>query len=485
MRRWAILSILFAASMLAVPDACAARSTDVVEIDVREQIGEFFRLAKPVPIMLGGALLLGLSCGLLGSFIVVRRMALMGDTLSHAVLPGVALGFLWTMSKDPVAMLIGATAAGLFGSVVVTWIRRTTRIKQDAALGIVLATFYALGVCMIEMIKNRPNSGNTGGLDGIFFGDAAALRGEDVALMAVLTVLTLILIVALYRPLLAISFDPGFARSAGMPVAMLDHMMMMFLAFAIVVALQAVGVVLVSALLITPAATGYLMTDRLHRMLVIAGVVGMMSAALGVFCSFLGGKLPSGPFMVLAASLIFLVAYLFAPRHGTLTRWWRHRNRSRQIRNENTLKAIYRVLEDRGFKGEGVTLQELAELRRETLDVARNQVRALERAGAATTGEGGNVAYLTPEGQQRGWAIVRNHRLWELYLTNLADYEPDHVHDDAEKIEHVLGEDAVRELEKLLDYPEVDPHGKQIPKVPRKTVALDESQAGYRGGGRA
>ncbi|MGI9240299.1 MAG: metal ABC transporter permease, partial [Verrucomicrobiales bacterium] len=323
--------------------------------------------------------------------------------------------------------------------------------------------------------------GNSGGLDGIFFGDAAALRSQDVALMAVLTVLTLALITALYRPFLAISFDPGFARSAGLPVALLDHTMMLFLAFAIVVSLQAVGVVLVSALLITPAATAYLMTDRFHRMLWIAGLVGMFSAALGVFFSFLGGKLPSGPFMVLSASAVFAIAYLFAPRHGTLTRWWRRRNRARQIRNENTLKAIYRVLEDRGFKGDGVSLHELAELRRETLEAARAQVRGLVQVGAATTGEDGNVAYLTPEGQRRGWAIVRNHRLWELYLTNLADYEPDHVHDDAEKIEHILGEDAVRELEKLLDYPEVDPHGKQIPKVPRKTAAVAD-QDGYGGG---
>ena len=477
--RVTLLLVLFVSS-LAVPESHAARATDVIEVDLGRQVVDFFLLEKPVPTMLGGALLLGLSCGLLGSFIVVRRMALMGDTLSHAVLPGVALGFMWKWSKDPAAMLVGATLVGLLGSVVVTWIRRTTRIKQDAALGIVLATFYALGVCMISMIQNTP-SGTSGGLDGIFFGDAAALRTKDVALMAVLSITTVVLITVLYRPLLAISFDPGFARSAGLPVAMLDHLMMMFLAFAIVVALQAVGVVLVSALLITPAATAYLMTDRLHRMLLIAGIVGMFSAALGVFCSFLGSRLPSGPFMVLAASAVFVVAYLFAPRHGTLTRWWRRKNRSRQIRNENTLKAIYRVLEDRGFEGEGVSLQELAELRRETLESARSQVRALERAGAATTGEGGNVAYLTPEGQRRGWAVVRNHRLWELYLTNLADYEPDHVHDDAEKIEHVLGEDTVRKLEKLLDYPEVDPHGKQIPKVPRKTVALEE-QAGYGGG---
>ncbi|MFT4546584.1 MAG: ABC-type Mn2+/Zn2+ transport system permease subunit [Pseudoalteromonas tetraodonis] len=483
MKPRAIVWLLVLGFLLVVPEAEAARATDVVETDWGEQVRAFFSLQSPVPTMLGGALLLGLSCGLLGSFIVVRRMALMGDTLSHAVLPGVALGFMWSMSKNPVAMLVGATAVGLFGTVVVSWILRTTRIKQDAALGIVLATFYAFGVCMIRMIQNR-NTGNSGGLDGIFFGDAASLRQQDVLLMLVLTVLTVLLLAALYRPFLVISFDPGFARSAGLPVALLDHVMMMFLAFAIVVALQAVGVVLVSALLITPAATAYLMTDRLHRMLLISGFIGMFSAALGVFLSFLGGKLPSGPFMVLAASFVFATAYLFAPRHGTLTRWWRRKNRSRQIRNENTLKAIYRVLEDRGFKGEGVTLQELAELRRDTLEVSRSQVQALVKAGAATTGENGNVAYLTPDGQQRGWAIVRNHRLWELYLTNLADYEPDHVHDDAEKIEHILGEDAVRELEKLLDYPETDPHGKQIPKVPRKTVAV-AGQAGYGGGGRA
>ncbi len=449
----------------------AARIGDLVEISVWEQAARFFTFQDPaLTYALWGVLLLGVSCGLLGSFIVVRKMALMGDALSHAVLPGVALGFAWNMTKDPVAILVGATIAGLLGVVFVTLITQTTRIKQDAALGIVLASFFAIGIALLKLVENHGSSGNISGVKQFLFGQAAALTREDLYTMGAVTLLSVLLVSAFYRPFLLCSFDRGFARSIGLPVKLLDYVLMLFLTFAIVIALQAVGVVLVSALLITPAATAYLLTDRMHRMLWYAAGFGMLSAALGAFLSFLGNNLPTGPFMVVGASATFVLAYLFAPRHGTVTRWVRHRNRSQRIRNENTMKAIYRVLENRQFKGEGVSLTELAELRRETVEDVRVRTHQLLKSGAVTLGEGDNMVYLTPEGYQRALQIVRNHRLWELYLTNEANYQPDHVHDDAEKIEHVLGEDVVRELERELGYPETDPHGKPIPSMPRQLV---------------
>ena len=182
-----------------------------------------------------------------------------------------------------------------------------------------------------------------------------------------------------------------------------------------------------------------------------------------MFVSFLTTNLPTGPFMVLGASLVFVGAFLFGPRHGVFARWWRQKSLASRTRRENTLKAIYHVLEARKFDSEGVSLRELAERRRETIDEVRDQSRALFRHQLATAHDAGDAIHLTPEGWQRACEIVRNHRLWELYLTNEAQIAPDHVHDDAEKIEHVLGEETVRQLERTLNHATTDPHGQPIP----------------------
>jgi manganese/zinc/iron transport system permease protein len=165
--------------------------------------------------------------------------------------------------------------------------------------------------------------------------------------------------------------------------------------------------------------------------------------------------------MVIGASTVFAGAYFFGPRHGVIAKWWHHRKSAARTERENTLKALYHVWEDGGFRDVGTTLRDLAERRRETLDEALHRSRLLEKHGLASVDR--DVVYFTPEGRQRAAEIVRNHRLWELYLTNSANIAPDHVHDDAEKIEHVLGETVVRALERRLNYATVDPHGRSIP----------------------
>ena len=453
--------------LMLAADAPAARIGELIDNDPWEQARRFFTFSDPgLRIGLSGALLFGATCGLLGSFIVVRKMALIGDAISHAVLPGVALGFLWSMEKDPLAILAGATAAGLMGSLVVELIKRTTKIKQDAALGIVLASFFAVGLCMIRMIQNNGGASRITGLKSYLFGDVAVLDHQDVVTMTWVVTVTVLLVILLYRPLLTIGFDREFAHSIGLPVRLLDGLFQLFLAFSIVVALQAVGVVLVSALLITPAAAAYLLVNRMHHMLWVAAAIGMLSAVLGVFFSFLGSNLPTGPFMVLGASSVFLVAYLFAPRHGRVTRWLRHRSRRREVSNENTLKSIYRILEKDAADndaGSVVKVDRLAGERRVSKADLFTDLRRLRRIGAVEfAGQGGDVV-LTDAGLQQARQVVRNHRLWELYLTNEADYASSHVHDDAEKIEHFLSEEKVAEIERQLDYPEVDPHGQPIP----------------------
>jgi len=460
----------------------AAQVSDVVETDLVEQLARFFSMRDPsLRFALIGSILLGISCGLLGGFIVVRKMALMGDALSHAVLPGVAGGFLWNMEKDPVAILVGATIAGLLGSAMVSALTRTTRIKEDAALGLVLASFFAAGLCLQTMIIQNLPSGTQSGLDKFMFGQAAALGGDDVALMSAVTLLAVVMVALFYKELLVTSFDEGFARASGLPVRWVHHGLMLLLAMSVVIALKAVGVVLVSAMLITPAAAAYLLTDRLHRLLTLAVVFGVLAASVGAFFSFVGKNLPTGPLMVLGASTVFLGAFLFGPRYGVLSKWWARRSRSGRTQRENTLKAIYHVWENEGAALEGVSLKALAEKRRATLEEIGREVNSLERHGLATVN--GPMVYFTPAGRQRSAEIVRNHRLWELYLTNSANIAPDHVHDDAENIEHVLGEDVVRELERRLGYATHDPHGKAIPSVQdvHQNAGLT-GEAGKRGG---
>lgn len=478
-----VLLLLTLAVIALVPAECqAARISELVDTSVKEQALRFLSLQDAsVRTALTGALLLGVGCGLLGSFLVVRKMALVGDTLSHAVLPGVALGFLWNMTKDPVAIFVGATVAGLLGTLVVGWITRTTRLKEDAALGLVLATFFAVGVCLMTMFQRLP-TGAKSGIEKFLFGQAAAISAGDVKLMAITTVLIALLITLFYKEFLVVSFDPGFARAAGVRARLLQELLMLLLAFSVVVALQAVGVVLVSAMLITPAAAAYLLTDRLHRMLLLAAVFGAFAGALGAFFSFLGNNLPTGPFMVLAASTIFAAAFFFGPRHGVVPRWLRRRSRSARIQRENTLKALYHVLESRAFSDQAITLEELATRRRTTLDEVRAQVASLERHDLVTSDLPRRTVYFTPEGLRQASAIVRNHRLWELYLTSAANYPADHVHDDAEKIEHLLGEETVRQLERRLDFPQQDPHGREIPSV-RETLRPEPRRSDQQGYG--
>tara|TARA_Y100000588_G_scaffold295529_1_gene315831 strand:- start:196 stop:1218 length:1023 start_codon:yes stop_codon:yes gene_type:complete len=322
--------------------------------------------------------------------------------------------------------------------------------------------------------------GNQSGIDKFLFGQAAALSSEDVHLMGGVAFVALALVILFRKELLVTSFDEGFARSVGIPVEWIRYFLLLGLTFAVVTSLQAVGVVLVSALLITPAASAYLLTDRMNNLLLLSVLFGVCASLAGVFTSFLQSNLPTGPFIVLACSLIFATAFLLGSRRGLAARWLRRRNRLRQVRLENTMKAVYQVLEQDEFIRQSITIGELADRRRINVAEASREANDLVASHHATLTFGDDFPRLsqdscltlTPEGWERACQIVRNHRLWELYLTNEARYAPDHVHQDAEKIEHVLGEDVVRQLERILENPRHDPHGKLIP-------SLEDIQTGF------
>ena len=439
---------------------------------ILERSHRFLTLSdESVRMVLLGTILMGLSCGVMGGLVVTRRLSLFGDTLSHAVLPGVAVGFLWSQSKDSWAILVGATVAGFLGVALISLLRKTSRIRQDSALGLVLSGFYALGICMLTRIQ-KMEFGNQSGIDKYLFGQVVGLSSSDLWTMAFSCLLILTLTILLYKELLVAGFDSEYARSIGLPVDFLQYLLWLLLAFAVITSLQVVGVVLVSALLVIPAATASLITDKMRAILIWSAMIGCMAGATGAFLSFLGNQLPTGPIIVLVSAVFFLWALFFHPQNGLLFKWLAARNRNQRIALENTLKAVYQELESINFQEETTSVSQLAKRRRIGMPQAHRETDALVARQYATVHPVEDklaapprptLISLTPKGWGTACRIVRNHRLWELYLTNEARYAPDHVHDDAEKIEHVLGEETVRRIERILSNPKKDPHGKLIP----------------------
>jgi manganese/zinc/iron transport system permease protein len=279
-------------------------------------------------IVLLGAMLLGALCGVVGSFAVLRRRALLGDAIAHAALPGIGLAFLITQSKSLPVLLCGALATGLFGVWVVASLRRYSRTKDDAAIGLVLSVFFGAGIALSRFIQNEVKDGSQAGLDTYLLGKTAGIVRQDVIVVAIVCAACLAVVTVLFKELRLVSFDPEFARSMGWNTLVLDFLAMGLLAAAVVVGLPMVGIVLVAALTILPAVAARFWTESLAKMLWIAAFVGALSALLGTLVSASAVKLPTGPLVIMASGALFLVSALLAPNRGVLSTWfraWTHR----------------------------------------------------------------------------------------------------------------------------------------------------------------
>jgi manganese/zinc/iron transport system permease protein len=480
--------------------------------------------------VLAGSTLLGLVGGVIGSFALLRRQSLLGDALAHAALPGVAIAFLATGSKSPLVLLAGAAVAGLAGALLVLTVVRGSRIKEDAAIGLVLSVFFGFGILLLTYIQKLP-LGNQSGLDRFLFGQAATLVREDLVTMAVLGGVVLVAVALGFKELRLLCFDPAFGHSLGFPMRRLEVALTVLLVVVVVVGLQTVGVVLMVATLVTPAAAARQWTDRLSHMVLLSGGIGALSGAIGALLSASVPRLPTGPTIVLIASAVLLVSLLFAPRRGVLWARLAERATTSRIREENLLKDLYLATERAqpagwvvaargggedggaaatrsgggasglvvppavppmvapaggpGDRGDGVgkterragaaegavaagrspavvvSLAHLMGLRGQSGATLRRLLRPLVRRGLVRRGTDG-VA-LTPAGLGVAAQVVRTHRLWELYLTRRLELASDHVHRDAEAMEHALSAAAVNDLEARLGYPRQDPHGRPIP----------------------
>ncbi|OUS72710.1 manganese ABC transporter [Paenibacillus sp. MY03] len=266
-----------------------------------------------------GCMLLGLSSGVIGSFTYLRKQSLVGDTLAHAALPGICIAFMLTGVKSIGIFLIGATLAGIVATFGIGYITRHSRLKQDAALGIVLSSFFGLGIVLLTFIQHG-DYGNQAGLDKFLFGQAAAMVGSDVMTMSVMSAFLVTICVLLFKQFKLISFDPGFAKGLGYNVGLLEQLLMLLVVVAVVAGVQAVGVVLIAALLITPAVSARYWTNRLGTMIILSGAFGALSGALGTWISSSVSNLPTGPVTVLAATTVFVLSVLLGPERGLLAK---------------------------------------------------------------------------------------------------------------------------------------------------------------------
>ncbi len=400
-------------------------------------------------VVLIGTMLLGMAAGIIGTFMLLRKRALMADALSHATWPGLGLAFLiatglGVSGKSLPVLLTGAVVTGLLGMGCVLAIRQLTRLKEDAALGIVLSVFFGIGVAIFGIVQ-KSSTGNAAGLKSFVYGKTASMVASDAWMIAVAATLVTLAAWLLFKEFSLICFDQEYAGTQGWPVMRLDVIMIALLVGVTVIGLQAVGLILIVALLIIPPAAARFWTDRLHRMAIVAGIVGAASGLCGAALSALMPKLPAGAIIVLVAAGVFVVSLIFGPAGGLLIRSLRHYRLANTVRRQHLLRALYEWSES----NDGMTWESLLAERSWSPAGLRRELRRCEREGLAYRGADGRYR-LTELGASEAYRLVRNHRLWEMYLVTHADIAPSHVDRDADQLEHILGREMVAQLETLL-----------------------------------
>jgi len=263
---------------------------------------EFMRNAIAVGI------LVGILCPVVGTYLIVQRMALLGDVIAHAVLPGLAIAFFWGVD-----ILLGAFISGVFSTFVIAWIRTQSRVKVDAAMALTFSSFFALGVTLLTLLKSKLD------LDSFLFGDILGVTTADVQRTAIITLIVLLLVKLFYKELLFYTFDRLGAQAAGFPVNALHFGLMAAITLTIVASMQTVGVLLVISLLVGPGITAYLLVKELHQVMGLGAILGVIASISGVYASYYF-NIPSGPAIVLVMFGLFLLAILFSPSQGILTR---------------------------------------------------------------------------------------------------------------------------------------------------------------------
>ncbi|MBX3439886.1 MAG: metal ABC transporter permease, partial [Planctomycetaceae bacterium] len=400
-----------------------------------------------------------------GTFMLLRKRALVGDVVGHSALPGIAIAFLVMEGLRPgtgkslPGLLAGAAAFGLAGAVSVMLIGRLSRIKPDAAMAITLSVFYGLGAALFTVVQKVPG-GNAAGLKTYLNGKTASLVAADVWLFAGVALVVLFVTLLLLKELTLLCFDDQFAAAEGWPVMGLDTLLVGLVVTVTIIGMQSVGLILVVATLIIPPAAARFWTDDIRRMTFGAGVIGGLSSCGGTIISALYPRMAAGAVIVLTGAFLFVLSLCFGRKHGVVVRWSRQRALRREVGRVDLLRTIYEVVEHRTdtprlnaaeLVAHDLSLGELLSVRAwEPTTLRRLLATAVQDGLIRQAGQ--ETWRLTESGAAEARRIVRNHRLWEMYLMQYAHIAPSHVDRDADLIEHVLDKELVAELERQLDH---------------------------------
>lgn len=424
------------------------------------------------------AVLSAVSCALPGNYLVLRKMCLMGDAISHAVLPGLAVAFFISESRAPLPMFLGAVAVGGLTALLTQVVSRYGKVEEGAAMGVIFSVLFAIGLILIRQAADHVDLDASCVLYGNIetIGLEAAVDGMPIAArnLSIVLVLNIVFITLFSKELRICAFDPALATTLGINAGIMHYALMIVVAITTVANFEAVGSILVIAMLIVPPVCAHLLTDRLGVMIVLSALIAAMVAVLGrVLVVYgpawfnIGKDTNTAALMAVLAGLFLLLVLLFAPEHGLVGTWLHRAAVARQIVREDILGLLYRWHElPLGRKRsmlESEVLRAVGNSRS-----SRGAIRSLIRRGQieqlSTSGDGhpGGLR-LTESGSARASHVIRGHRLWEAYLQKHFELPIDHLHMPAERVEHFLTPEMHAKLDEHLTGPGVDPHGRKIP----------------------
>jgi len=426
-----------------------------------------------------GCMLMCLTAACIGVFVVLKKESLLGEALSHAAYPGVILAVLCVQiflpqqaSSDLIDLMValaGAFFSALAGIYLIRFLQKK-KVSQDAALAFVLSSFFGLGMLLLSILQTEyPTLYRQ--MQALLFGQAATMVHVHVVIYAVLAFFTVLLIVCTFRPLQIVIFDPVFAKSVGISKSKIDALLFFLIVFATVVGIRSVGVVLLSAMLIFPAATARFYVKTVSSFLILSAFFGVLAGFFGVLFSHELSSIysanqdrvlsfPTGPMIVICATTLFLGTAFFAPKKGLLIRGIRKLTFLLECKKENFLKSIWKFCSENNKNW--ISSDELLHIAQEGFITRKWLLLSVTRNGWLRHSKE-NGYTLTPVGMLWGRKLVRLHRLWEVYLVEFCKLPRDRVHPLAEEMEHILTEEMEAELTQLLQDPTKDPHNAPIP----------------------
>ncbi len=412
-------------------------------------------------IVLLGTTLLGISAGVVGAFMVLRKRALVGDVIGHSALPGIGLTFLvieWFSpgtGRSVAWLMAGALVTGLLGALSVLFMERSKRIKPDAALALVLSLFYGAGIVLLSIAQRIPGAG-TAGLTSFLSGKVGSLLASDVLIFGIASVVLLAITTLFFKELLLTCFDSEYATAGGWPVKTLDALLILLVAVVTVLGMQSVGLILVVALLLTPASSARFWTDDVRRVVQLSAGFGGVSATIGVLLSTGSSSLPAGAMIVLAGVALFVFSLVFGTRRGLLNRWRQSQQLKDRILRDDLLRAIYELIEMAALaphgSGKGPVAFTPAQIHQRhswSMNQQQGLLQTFEWEGLMLH-DGTDRWWLTPVGLEHAKRTVRLHRLWEIYLLESANAAEGHVDLHADVSEHFLDPEMLAELERRL-----------------------------------